>query len=144
MWFSHRYLLSSKDNQLHHWIFLLICRTSLVVWPSTWVPSVHSGVYIQTSLCSPGTSRLCCRCHRDCVKPVEVFLTSLTLWLLQQSEQEFEKDVLAVLQVSPPEQTWAVFTLLFAVWKKIVYHWSQLEPFDGFFLSSLCFQFNKN
>lgn len=116
--FSHRYSLSSKGNQLHHWISLLVCRTPRVVWPSTWAPAVHAAMYMHTSLSSPSTSRLCCRSHRDWVKPAGVSLTHLTLCLLQQTGQEFEKDVLAVLQVPPPEQTWAVFTLLFAVWRK--------------------------
>lgn len=35
-WFSFRYSLANKGNQLHHWIFLLICRTQHVGQPSVW------------------------------------------------------------------------------------------------------------
>lgn len=144
MLFSHRCSLSSKDNQLHRWVFLLTCRTPHVVWPSTWVPAVHAAMHIHTSLCSPGISRLCCRCHRDCVKPGEVSLTHLILSCCSILDKNLKRMFLLYYKLHHQSKPGLCLLCFLLCEKNVVYHWSQLEPFDGFFLSSLCFQFNNN
>lgn len=138
-------LFSEAVTAPAHWERYLAKQNQGIPWHGILV-ALHAAMNICTSLCSSVTHRVCCSCHGDCIKPGEVSLNTLCFLPVAAVWTRIRKGCsCSMTSIMTRADQGCVYSAFCCVKRKtIVYHWSQLEPFDGFFLSSLCLQFNKN